>query len=192
VIVNENNHVSFNGGTGGVQAHAGAEELAAQHEHHLPPVSSQVQHEQGASHNPSLLASANHGHPPIAATARPAVFTGAGVVAAHGSVPASHNGVAETHPVMIAQPGLATHSGGSNAGTGGAGAHVTPAAPPHVTGGAPAVVPGTGSNGPPHGTVPPAKIQHTGPPLGGAGPPKASAPKAPVREPREEHGSEPR
>jgi len=201
VIVNENNHVSFNGGSGGVQAHAGAEELAAQHEQHLPPVGAQVQHEQGAMHNPSLLASANHGHPPIAATARPAVFTGAAAVAAHGSLPESHNAVGQTHAVMIAQPGPTGHPAGSNAGTGGAAAHVTPAAPPHVTGGAPAVVPGTGGNGtaggagaggPPHGTVPPARIQHTGPPAGGAGPPKVSAPKTPVREPREEHGSEPR
>ncbi|HEX2791293.1 MAG TPA: YXWGXW repeat-containing protein [Steroidobacteraceae bacterium] len=178
------NNVSFNGGTGGVHAQATTEEVAAQHEQHLPPVAAQVQHEQGASHNPALLASSNHGHPPIAATARPAVFTGAGVVAAHGAVPVSHTAEVAPHP------------GGFTGGAGGAGgapAHVTPPVPAHVNSGAGAVVPGAPgpSGGPPHGTVPAAKIQHTGPPAG-TPPPKAPPAKAPPREPREEHGSEPR
>jgi hypothetical protein len=184
VIINNNNRASFNGGNGGIQARPGAQELAAEHEHHLTPVSMQLQHEEGARGNPALRASSNHGVPPIGATAHPGVFAGQGVVA--------------THPVMIAQPGVMAqpgvtpHPSGFNAGAGGAPAHVTPAAPPHVTGGAPAVVPGAGTGGPPHGTVPPARIQHTVPPPGGAGPPKAAAPKAPMREPREEHGSEQR
>jgi hypothetical protein len=175
------NNVSFNGGTGGVHAQATTEEVAAQHEQHLPPVAAQVQHEQGASHNPALLASANHGHPPIAATARPAVFTGAGVVAAHGATPVSHT--AEFAP----------HATGSTGGAGGAPAHVTPTAPAHVNTGAAAVVPGASgsSGGPPKGTVPAARIQHTGPPAG-APPPKAPPAKTPPREPRDEHGSEPR
>lgn len=171
VIVNENNHVSFNGGNGGVQARPSSEQLAAEHDHHLPPVGAQVQHAQTASHNPALLASANHGHPPIAATARPAVFTGAGVVAAHGAAPMPHT--------MVTAP----HAGGFNGGTGGAPAHVTPTPPPHVNTGAAAVVPNTGG-------VPAARIQHTGPPAGGTAPPKPLAPKAPPH-PREEH-SEPR
>jgi hypothetical protein len=39
---------------------------------------------QAARTNPALRASANHGNPPIAATAKPGVFSGAEVVAAKG------------------------------------------------------------------------------------------------------------
>ena len=76
--------VSYNGGNGGVQVQATAGELAAAHERRLPPTATQEQHLQGARSNPALRASANHGNPPIAATARPGVFSGAGVVAAKG------------------------------------------------------------------------------------------------------------
>ncbi len=78
------NQVSYNGGSGGVQAQPTAGELAAAHAQHLPPTSAQQQHVQTARSNPALRASANHGNPPIAATAKPGVFSGAGVVAAKG------------------------------------------------------------------------------------------------------------
>ena len=74
--------VSYNGGSGGVQVRATAGEMAAAHAQHLPPTASQQQHVQVARSNPALRASANHGSPPIAATAKPGVFSGAGVVAA--------------------------------------------------------------------------------------------------------------
>jgi hypothetical protein len=74
--------VSYNGG-GGIQATANAEQLAAEHEQHLAPAPSQLQHEQAAHNNPELRATANHGMPPILATARPAQFTGPGIVAGH-------------------------------------------------------------------------------------------------------------
>jgi len=74
--------VSYNGGSGGVQAHATATELAAAHATHLPPTSAQVQQVTVARSNPSLRASANGGKPPIAATAKAGEFSGAGVVAA--------------------------------------------------------------------------------------------------------------
>ena len=45
-------------------------------ERHLPPAAAQTQHVQAARGNPELRASANHGKPPIAATARPGEFTG--------------------------------------------------------------------------------------------------------------------
>ncbi|MGA2778914.1 MAG: hypothetical protein ABSF94_15265 [Steroidobacteraceae bacterium] len=77
-------HVSYNGGSGGVHAQASAGELAAAHAPHLPPTAGQQQQVQAAHSNPALRASANHGNPPIAATAKPGVFSGAGVVAAKG------------------------------------------------------------------------------------------------------------
>jgi len=76
------NRVSYNGGSDGVQAQPTAAETSAAQARHLPPTAAQQQQIQLARSNPALRASANHGNPPIAATARPGVFTGAGVVAA--------------------------------------------------------------------------------------------------------------
>jgi hypothetical protein len=80
-----NVHVSFNGGVGGIQAHATAAELSAGRERHFEPVVAQRQQEQLAGRNPALRESNNHGHPGIAATARPGRFSGAGVIAARGA-----------------------------------------------------------------------------------------------------------
>jgi hypothetical protein len=74
--------VSYNGGTGGVRAQPSSADLAAAHEQHIAAVPAQRQQETTARGNPSLRASQNQGHPPIAATARPGEFSGAGVVAA--------------------------------------------------------------------------------------------------------------
>jgi hypothetical protein len=85
--------VSFNGGTGGVRAEPTSAQLAAAHEQHLPPIAAQRQQAETARSNPALRASNNKGKPPIAATARPGAFTGAGVVGAKvgGKVsPAAH------------------------------------------------------------------------------------------------------
>ena len=82
--VTVNNHVSYNGGTGGVSARPNSAELAAEHEHHVAPTSVQTQHEHSASTNRSLLASENHGKPAIAATTKPGEFNH-GVVAAKSS-----------------------------------------------------------------------------------------------------------
>jgi hypothetical protein len=157
------NHVSFNGGTGGIQAKPTPQELTAQNEQHLPPVAAQVQHEQGASKNTALRASVNQGHPPIAATARPAVFTGSGVIAAHGVVAPAHT--------LAAAPG---HGTGTPPGH--------PAALP-VGAGAPVGPHGTGGEGG-AGALPP------GAPAGGAAPAvktlKGGPP--PPREKHEEHG----
>jgi hypothetical protein len=78
-IVSET-HVSFNGGTGGVEARATAQQESYANEHHTGPVSAQTQHVQEARSNPALRASANQGKPPIAATAKPGDFK-TGVVA---------------------------------------------------------------------------------------------------------------
>jgi hypothetical protein len=86
VVVNNNARTSFNGGAGGLAARPTAEQEAFAHEPHVQPTAVQTQHQQTASTNRGLLASENHGHPAIAATARPNEFSGKGVVAAHEAV----------------------------------------------------------------------------------------------------------
>ncbi|HEY2471111.1 MAG TPA: YXWGXW repeat-containing protein [Terracidiphilus sp.] len=76
------NHVSYNGGEGGIQERPTLRELAVEHQRHLPPVPAQMQHVQRARSNPQLRASANQGKPPVAATVRPGQLRG------HGAVPA--------------------------------------------------------------------------------------------------------
>jgi len=76
------NHVSYNGGQGGVMARPTAQEEAYAHERHTAPVAAQTQHLQAARGNPELRASTNHGKPSIAATARPGEFSGREVVQA--------------------------------------------------------------------------------------------------------------
>ncbi|MGA8502320.1 MAG: hypothetical protein WB683_12280 [Candidatus Sulfotelmatobacter sp.] len=82
VIVNNESHVAFNGGEGGVAARPTAQEEAYAREKHTPPVAAQVRQQHAASQNKALFASNNHGAPPVAATAKPGVFSGAGVVRA--------------------------------------------------------------------------------------------------------------
>ena len=82
VIVNNESHVAFNGGQGGVSARPTPEQESYAHERHTPPVAAQTQQEHAASQNRALFASTNHGRPAVAATARPGEFSGRGVVAA--------------------------------------------------------------------------------------------------------------
>jgi len=91
-VVNNNNasRVSYNGGNGGVVARPTPQEEAAARERHVPPVAAQTQQVQAARGNPQLRASANHGKPPVAATARPGDFS-------HDAVPAREAG-APYHP----------------------------------------------------------------------------------------------
>jgi hypothetical protein len=76
------NHVSYNGGAGGLGARPTAGELAAEHDRHIEATSMQQQHEQAAHNNRAQFASVNHGRPAVAATGRPSEFRGAGVVPA--------------------------------------------------------------------------------------------------------------
>ncbi len=76
------NHVSFNGGTGGVQVRATAQQESFANEKHMAPVAAQTEHVQAARANPDLRASSNHGKPPIAATPKPGAFKESGAVAA--------------------------------------------------------------------------------------------------------------
>lgn len=66
VIVNVNNHNSFNG-PGGVEAKPRPEELAAMHEQHVQPTSQQLSHEHSASQDKSQFAKVNNGKPAAAA-----------------------------------------------------------------------------------------------------------------------------
>jgi hypothetical protein len=94
-VINNNttvNRTSFNGGTGGVTAQPTAAERAAEQEKHTPATSLQTKHEEAARSDKSMLASANHGQPAVAATAKPGEFHGKGVVAAR---PAGENGNAK-------------------------------------------------------------------------------------------------
>jgi WXXGXW repeat (2 copies) len=72
-IVNDT-HVSFNGGNGGINARATAQEEAARNDRHVEAVAAQRQQMDAARGNQSLRASANHGKPPIAATERAGAF----------------------------------------------------------------------------------------------------------------------
>jgi len=99
VEVNNVTRVSYNGGNGGVEARATAQEEAAAHERHVAPVAAQTQHMEAARSNPQLRATANHGNPPIAATSRPGELSGHEVVPAKGA-PANEArpAVAAVHP----------------------------------------------------------------------------------------------
>lgn len=83
VIVNNVNRVSYNGGVGGVNVRPTSAQLAAERDRRFGPTSEQTRQVNAARDNRQLLASNNHGRPPIAATARPGEFSGHGVVAAH-------------------------------------------------------------------------------------------------------------
>jgi WXXGXW repeat (2 copies) len=120
IVVNANaSRASFNGGNGGTNARPTPQEEAATHERHTPPTTAQAQHQQMASTNRSLLASENHGHPAIAATAKPAEFSGKGVVAAKEAAPAGA-GAGEHPNGMGEKPNAAAVGEKPNAATPGA------------------------------------------------------------------------
>src|SRR5271156_2912613 len=77
-VINETtvNHVSYNGGEGGISARPTAGEETAMHAQHTPATEMQTEHVHAASTNHTLPASVNHGRPAIAATAKPGEFSG--------------------------------------------------------------------------------------------------------------------
>ena len=79
--VNET-RVSYNGGNAGVRRQPTPAEQAAIRERHVAVTPAQAEHQQAARGNPVLRASENNGRPPIAATPRPAAFSGPGVIPA--------------------------------------------------------------------------------------------------------------
>jgi len=67
VVVNNYNRVSYNGGKGGINARANAQEAAAMRERRVSPTTSQVSHREAASRDRNQFASVNHGRPQTAA-----------------------------------------------------------------------------------------------------------------------------
>jgi hypothetical protein len=110
VIVNNESHVAFNGGQGGVSARPTAEQETYARQTHTPPVGAQVQQEHAASRNRALFASTNHGRPAVAATARPGQFSGKGVVAARAAGGTYHA------PAMSPKEARASGPAGNRAG----------------------------------------------------------------------------
>jgi WXXGXW repeat (2 copies) len=205
--------VSFNGGAGGVVARPSAAEQRAAGERHVAATPAQREHEQKAQAEPALRAAANGGRPAIAATQRAAMFSGHGVVAAHGASPATHApayamnrgdrppqaqraGEVRGAGVHADRPPQAQRAGEVR----GAGVHADRPPQPHaVTGAAhpaphPAYPqargPATAQPGPPHPTYPQARGPATAQP---APPHQASGHEhAPAQHPaqRPEHGQQ--
>ncbi len=72
--------VSFNGGRGGSTARPSPQQLDAARQRRSALTSEQKHHMDVARGDPKQRASVNHGHPTIAATSKPGVFSGRGVV----------------------------------------------------------------------------------------------------------------
>lgn len=85
VVNNNYNHVSFNGGQGGVQARPTQQEAQFANQQHIAPTQNQQQHFQNAMNNRQNFASANGGHPQLAAQTH--IGTTQGAVGAAGARP---------------------------------------------------------------------------------------------------------
>jgi hypothetical protein len=113
-VVNNNvtiNRTSYNGGSGGVTAAPTPQERVAAKEQHIAPTQAQTAHVREAIRTPALAAKVNGGHPAIAATARPAAFTGPGVVGAHGAAGREASGREESgKPSTPEAPKTAAHA----------------------------------------------------------------------------------
>ena len=75
-------HVSFSGGPEGVRARPTREQMLAERERHAAFTPLQQRQQRMAFADHALRADYNHGRPPVAATARPAMFHGSGAFAA--------------------------------------------------------------------------------------------------------------
>ena len=120
VVINEApvNRVCFNGG-GGIVAHASPAELRFEHERHVGMSELQRHNEVLAARDNTMRASFNHGRPSVAATPRPGVFYGHGVVAARsgGERPAAaEHGMLGEHGAIGARPPVAMNSPGAPRG----------------------------------------------------------------------------
>jgi WXXGXW repeat (2 copies) len=136
VIVN-NNRVAFNGGAGGIAARPTPVEMAAMHEQHIAATAAQAQHEHTASTTRENLASVNHGAPAVAATSKAGVFSGNGVVGAHGAVTPAAGGLARgpgsTNPLgnaaALKGPGTVPNAAPKGPGTPSNAANTAPKGP---------------------------------------------------------------
>jgi hypothetical protein len=183
IVRNENvTRASFNG-PGGVVRAPTPQESSFAHEAHVRPTPVQMQHVQMAQQNRDLRFNANHGHPAILATARPAVFTGA---AAHPG-PEAHPGMGMSpHPAArpVGGPGFGGGMRPMTAHPAGAAMapHPGPAMAPHEASAmapreaapaphAPAMAPRGPAMSPhpmaPHPMAPPRPAPHPAPPAHG-------------------------
>jgi WXXGXW repeat (2 copies) len=112
IDVRNESRVSFNGGNGGINERATAQEEAAARDRHVGMVGAQQEHVQAARGNPELRASANHGRPPIAATSKPGAFSGGGVVAARSG--GNYNPPANRGPQNTERTNAQRNSGANN------------------------------------------------------------------------------
>jgi hypothetical protein len=99
--VTVNNRVSYNGGTGGIQARPTAQEQVAMNEHHVAATAAQTQHEQVARQDRTAYANVNHGRPATTAVARPMTSASAahlGAATAHNNAPAVNRNAAVSRP----------------------------------------------------------------------------------------------
>jgi hypothetical protein len=110
------NRVSFNGGAGGVLAHASPGELHAEQERRFGMTAEQRQHEQGAARDNTLRAAYNHGSPPVAGTQHAGTFYGRAVVPAHAPLAAG-----SSHTALTAQNGHFASAAPGTRGFAGAG-----------------------------------------------------------------------
>src|SRR5579863_4674227 len=104
------NHISYNGGAGGIEARPRPEDALADRDRHIGAVAAQTQHINAARGNRELRASVNQGKPSIAATGRPGEFSGHDVVASReaGAVyrpPANRGNAGAAHQENGARPG---------------------------------------------------------------------------------------
>lgn len=85
-VIHENvNHVSFNGGAGGVRAFPSAQERGWEHERHFEATAAQNHHMDMARGDRNQLYATNHGRPNVAASPRAGVFQGRGVQGSGGN-----------------------------------------------------------------------------------------------------------
>jgi len=110
VIDRRHDRVSFNGGQGGATLRPTPAQEALTRERHAAMTPPQLQHEHAAAGNRALWDSVNHGHPAVAATARPGGFTGPGAAAVHRPPALEHPGMPAAMPHVVA-PGAAGPAG---------------------------------------------------------------------------------
>lgn len=119
VIVNNTtvNNVSYNGGSGGIQAHPTAQEQAYANEPHTAPLAAQTQQEHLASQNHENFASVNQGKPAVAATARAGDFSSHSVISARSAGGEYHAPAMSPKEARAPAPAnTGNRSGGSNEG----------------------------------------------------------------------------
>jgi YXWGXW repeat-containing protein len=177
VVVNNASNVSYNGGTGGTAAKPTAEQMAAGKEHHVAATPEQTRHVEAAAKDPALSLNLNHGHPTVAATAHPALFTGPGIIRARPGkpiaavTPEGHRKAAPSNPAAL--PGNKVVPGSAPAGPGNAA--ISPGNKPgsemheHKGNAGGAATPGAGN------TVSPGIKEHKGSANGGPSPGAGSA-----------------